>query len=693
MDEVALDPGRGLLDQEEYHIDFDAPGINTDELDLGLEDLVEEQSGDVADPEVEDSLPVLEEIGYDEELQGDDNPDDTNPDDLALKPLGEEEEEEEEADTREEEIEYDDEDLPVDTADAISGENPDTDLIGPHDGGVTLDLTIDEVEHADYDHNNGEGFGYIDLQTADPDTQADELNDSFPGAVSTTDDGKYGDDEPSRLQEGDDYDTPGDEQSRADDIDDGDFDIAKKDEVSSSSYLPDVTVQYNRVRYSLFGGPQDHAEDYFLKDVGVLDRPLSQLFSSLRSIIMDEISPTDELLIRIDKLDGLEFREHSSSPFLNRTFREILDVYYRLLSNDGLGEDRLHISLVVVPGSEDVFARFLTAAEEGQGLSELAVSSEEASAIEQDDELAGNEEEDRAEDEDREEDVVLTEFTEQYTDRDEAAASRNNNEIEARGDPAPLDFIPDGEDFLESYPAESIADDQGVDSAQFEAPEHDDSGPHNGNGHPPEDEEGPVQDDEATAVDHGNDGVDYGDAVEDTENLVANDAFDYITNPDGELEGADDGNVTGDDGDGEYNIEIENIGDGSTLDHEITTAVEIGDSATKVTQEQAAYASANGGEPSVQTSATSTLNGEEIAYDETHESLDQAVASDPAPYGSNGLDSTLDEIDWDNADEGEAVESSAVSTTPHSASGKRLRQAEDGPESLADDGDNKRRRI
>ncbi|KAK3313498.1 hypothetical protein B0H66DRAFT_643039 [Apodospora peruviana] len=129
----------------------------------------------------------------------------------------------------------------------------------------------------------------------------------------------------------------------------------------SSPSLPDIAVYYNEVRYSLFGAPADDPDSYFLSDSKELDSPLHRFLASIRTVIADEISPHDELMVRIDAL-SFEFGEKSSEQFLRRTFREILDCYNKLSDTQSSAHPSLVLHLVIRPDCEQRFAELLETA-------------------------------------------------------------------------------------------------------------------------------------------------------------------------------------------------------------------------------------------------------------------------------------------------------------------------------------------
>jgi len=164
--------------------------------------------------------------------------------------------------------------------------------------------------------------------------------------------------------------------------------------------VPDITVFYNEGSYALFGSPDDDPDSYFLPDAEALDRPLSELFASIRDILSEEIKPQDELQIRIDSL-SLEFGEKSRKRFLRRSLREIADCYNALLDTNIVKDPTLVLDLVVRQDCEERFMELL----EDAGIIDKSHPSEHSGASSEDEHSSvDNAEEDYLDDENLEED-------------------------------------------------------------------------------------------------------------------------------------------------------------------------------------------------------------------------------------------------------------------------------------------------
>ncbi|KAL7627097.1 hypothetical protein AAE478_003873 [Parahypoxylon ruwenzoriense] len=137
----------------------------------------------------------------------------------------------------------------------------------------------------------------------------------------------------------------------------------------------EMFISYGQTDYRLFAKSEDDdPNQYFLSDMSALDFTLSQLLSSLRDVIADEISPLDELVMHVDGL-GLEFSESSASEIVEQfTFGDILNLYDRLVQNDRTESlPALYTYLMVRPDCRQRIMALFESARTGRGLSEIAV--------------------------------------------------------------------------------------------------------------------------------------------------------------------------------------------------------------------------------------------------------------------------------------------------------------------------------
>lgn len=134
---------------------------------------------------------------------------------------------------------------------------------------------------------------------------------------------------------------------------------------------PDVTFCYRHDEYSLFAeSPDDDPNTYFLADTEALNQPLCDFLTKIRGIIAGEVSPQDEIVLRVDGL-GLEFGETTTREFLDRTtFGQIIDLHDRLVKLDDAAASRnLYVYLITRPNCLNRFGELTSGATDGKGLS------------------------------------------------------------------------------------------------------------------------------------------------------------------------------------------------------------------------------------------------------------------------------------------------------------------------------------
>ncbi|KAJ4304221.1 hypothetical protein N0V88_001834 [Collariella sp. IMI 366227] len=164
------------------------------------------------------------------------------------------------------------------------------------------------------------------------------------------------------------------QEQHSPDHQDANFEDAAGEHARSSAGVPSIDVLYNEEYFTLFGSPEDDPDSYFLSDTQQLDRPLWEFLSALRAVVSEEISPTDELMVRFDPLD-LEFGEQSNEKFLTRSFREVLDCHAALSHVPGISPEPI-IHLMVRRDAEDQFLELLADAELVKGQSQQSEDSE-----------------------------------------------------------------------------------------------------------------------------------------------------------------------------------------------------------------------------------------------------------------------------------------------------------------------------
>ncbi|RFU31040.1 hypothetical protein B7463_g5335, partial [Scytalidium lignicola] len=157
------------------------------------------------------------------------------------------------------------------------------------------------------------------------------------------------------------------------------------------SPVPNIRVVYQATEYALFSTlDNDDPDSYFLSDVLIMQKPLSTFFSSIREIIQEDLSDEDELCLAVEIL-GLETDERSASLLEDVTLGQIVDLYQKLLQNDGVGADHpLSIMLGIRPNFVTRLGNLAAKAAEGHGLSEVITWHDESESAEDTTEFAQN---------------------------------------------------------------------------------------------------------------------------------------------------------------------------------------------------------------------------------------------------------------------------------------------------------------
>ncbi|KAI1261913.1 hypothetical protein F5Y18DRAFT_189734 [Xylariaceae sp. FL1019] len=142
-------------------------------------------------------------------------------------------------------------------------------------------------------------------------------------------------------------------------------------------------ISYGETNYSLFASSEDDdPNQYFLSDKAALDLPLSDLLTSLREVIAEEISPLDELAMHVDGL-GLEFSQSTTPDFLQKfTFGDLVVLYDKLVNNEEAGSrSDLYTYLLVKPSCQQRLIALYESANAGRGFSEIAMFRDSPSFI------------------------------------------------------------------------------------------------------------------------------------------------------------------------------------------------------------------------------------------------------------------------------------------------------------------------
>ncbi|KAK3357074.1 hypothetical protein B0T25DRAFT_146187 [Lasiosphaeria hispida] len=521
------------------------------------------------------------------------------------------------------------------------------------------------------------------------------------------------------------------------------------DNKNSLPEFPGIEVHYDGGQYSLFGTPADDPDSYFLPDTKELDGPLTQFLASLRAVVSDEITAEDELVVRLGTL-SFEFGEKSSNRFLRRSLRDILDSYAAIASKQAGSSQSLVLTLLIRRDCEDLFLELLEKAgilesssatayltgdfENVDKASQPGAGGDEhpyrGSSIDDYSEKYEDEGEDHAASMVHDSSVqttaneMQTGLDESRENGDDFAGETSDQQTNPSG-PASVDSTrlePNGEiNYEEEYQEVQFEDYDNAEDVEEGGEDYADedidiSGE-------PEDEEfaadeisfeiappfGQGQDDHNNLGDEtgGQANNDMGTAAATTAaaNTVATTAPGLTSNDD---EGnfaldADPGLATiqkqegGDDFTDAFDI-MEDAGhDAEEADspqhgglHQDTTEFSGSSGLASNSPLNGAHASLTQEALSSYTSRTSTINGDEIDYDETNTANESLLETETPHQEVKSIGHDNDEIDWEN-DGDEEEEEQAVAPTSPSISGKRSRT--DEVEGLVDETDYKRRRT
>lgn len=157
----------------------------------------------------------------------------------------------------------------------------------------------------------------------------------------------------------------------------------------------DVIVVYRSVEYALFGtSDSDDPDSFFLSDLSIAQKPLSDFFKAIREVIHEDLAHDDELCISFEDL-GLETEEVSCAKYYateprltfdqtvasieDATLTQILQLHEKLLQNDEVEEHKpLRFLLGTRPSFSTRLANLIAGAADGKGLSELVTWDEES---------------------------------------------------------------------------------------------------------------------------------------------------------------------------------------------------------------------------------------------------------------------------------------------------------------------------
>ncbi|CAK7208633.1 hypothetical protein SBRCBS47491_000158 [Sporothrix bragantina] len=536
-----------------------------------------------------------------------------------------------------------------------------------------------ERDHGDYDQEEGSHANDDeddDAEVADAKENEDEDDEEDEDEDDDDDDENH-----QRHAEVDHDDSDGTGQDYDGDDDDEEDSPSETSWSELRNMYPastfDVVVTWGEQVCPLFKTPGvEDPDSFYLDDYEAMNYPLSKFLQTIRSSISSWVSGSDEIYIRVEDL-GLEFGETTTEALLNQvTFHNLLALHNTLAKNDDEETTRgVRITLGTRSNCLLRLKDLVGGAGSGKGLSSfqsassrMDESSDESPEAEadSDDSSPDDEVEDMLEEDDEdadEDDGVDVDMAGSLDDHSVASQSFAEAATEEAGGVE-----------LETPMAEEDddADTGAVNETDYVDYTNDDDEDatngvlldHNG-----------VSELATPHADIGDD-LDFAAAEDDLlnglagdeKNLEQSDDLDLLEdiNDDGELMGHDQDGATVEASNGVKPAEQGDDYHGENDDDFLDLHGDI-DETVASAETLAASAKADGAE--LETSATATLDHDEIDYEENH----TGETKEDAP-----LDTNVDEIDWDDELK------NAASTSPN-ASGKRTREADESGDALNDE--------
>ncbi|CAK7225096.1 hypothetical protein SEUCBS140593_005787 [Sporothrix eucalyptigena] len=540
----------------------------------------------------------------------------------------------------------------------------------------------EEHDQGEYDHEDGSNANDEDNEDDADIAEVKEEEDDVEEDEDEDEDEDDDDDENQRQHiEVDQDDSDGTGQDYDGDEDD-DEDSPSETSLSglrnmypASSY--DVVVTWGEQVCPLFKTPDvEDPDSFYLEDYEAMNYPLSKFLQTIRSSISSWVHGSDEIYIRVDDL-GLEFGETTTEALLSQvTFHNLLALHNTLVKNDDASETKgVHITLGTRSNCLLRLKDLVSGAGVGKGLSSFqSVSSRMDESSDESPEAEGESDDSSPdveiedafdeEDEDGEEDGVDIDMAGSLDDQ--SVASQSFAEAAAEeADGAELETpMPDEDD---------DADTGAVNEADYVDFTNDD------------------EDDTANGVLLGPNGVSdlatpHADGDELEFAAAEDDLLDGLAADEKDLEQVDDLDLLEDINDagdivshgqegaaastsnGLESAGQDNDHHGENDDDFLDLHGDIDDTAASVRTLEA-NTKTDDAEVSLETSATATLDHDEIDYEENQPDGIKEEAS---------TDAAVDEIDWDDEIK------NAASTSP-TASGKRTREVDESGDALLDD--------
>ncbi|KAJ0354298.1 hypothetical protein KNSL1_001432 [Colletotrichum chrysophilum] len=138
--------------------------------------------------------------------------------------------------------------------------------------------------------------------------------------------------------------------------------------------IPAVTVSYKGVEYPFFyNSPDSEGKECFFDDLSLLHCKMEGVLAGFRRELANELGPFDELVFQIDEL-GLEFAESTQPDLISDiTLGQVISVFDSLVKNqDADASKPLYALLVTRPNCKKRWLSLVDDAYNGKGLDEVS---------------------------------------------------------------------------------------------------------------------------------------------------------------------------------------------------------------------------------------------------------------------------------------------------------------------------------
>ncbi|KAI8269099.1 hypothetical protein K4K58_003100 [Colletotrichum sp. SAR11_239] len=143
---------------------------------------------------------------------------------------------------------------------------------------------------------------------------------------------------------------------------------------NDNTEIPAVTVSYKGVEYPFFyNSPDSEGKECFFDDLSLLHCKMEGVLAGFRRELANELGPFDELVFQIDEL-GLEFAESTQPDLISDiTLGQVISVFDSLVKNqDADASKPLYALLVTRPNCKKRWLSLVDDAYNGKGLDEVS---------------------------------------------------------------------------------------------------------------------------------------------------------------------------------------------------------------------------------------------------------------------------------------------------------------------------------